>query len=729
MSSDRALIDDFVAESLELLEGMDRALDEVFHSGDRDGLNSVFRAVHTVKGTAGFLGFLNVKNYCHIVEDVLDRLRSNNLPLDGNLQRQLIICLDLLTRQVPRVAREEPSPTLLEDEERSLEQLKRVVEEIKTPVADPEAVLRSIAKHIAQYGETDEGEWLSRLDSMVKPWKEEEKVPAGLDLSLPWFEKRAVQSFHAHDGTDLTAEVHALLPFFKKAMAGITDNETTEAFLAAAEKLAELLTTHQLPDAAAKMSKVATDCRVIHESPIDLDDLLISTFVEPIEESIEKLRVAALVTEAAPAPPKEAKPKPARAATKSEARAEQREPDRSPPPNQQQATVRVREEALDRFIWSVGEIFLALELYRDLQHRISELPGLGHLGSEFNEINRELGVSVGKLQQSVMDVRRVPAGTLLNKIPSKVRQLAEQLGKEVEAVVEGSELLVDKSLLQELEGPMTHLIRNALDHGLQTPQERFDMGLDPAGKLIVECRIDRQTVIFEVRDNGRGIDSDRVLRTALERGVTTRTEASLLSEDEIRMLLCRPGFSTAKTISDVSGRGVGLDVVLSAVERNRGKLRIDSQVGAGTSFNLTFPLRSTVLMVDGLVCAVDGRFAAFPSDYINEVVRIEPGMISTVTGNPIATVRNRTYPVRSLRELVGLKSEKTLNKVTDGLILSHQHRSMFLCVDELRGYRRMVLKDFDRSLIECRILSGVAQLGGSKLALVFDVPELLRNFC
>jgi two-component system chemotaxis sensor kinase CheA len=361
-----------------------------------------------------------------------------------------------------------------------------------------------------------------------------------------------------------------------------------------------------------------------------------------------------------------------------------------------------------------------------LHSRLADSKADPALLGEFNEMNREMTVTVGKLQQAVMAVRRVPAGSLLNRIPSMVRQLGQQLGKQVEVVVEGGEILIDKSLLQELEGPMTHIVRNAMDHGFQPPEERERLGLSPTGVLRIRCRTEREFVLLEIIDDGRGIDRDKVLKLAVERGVLTPSQAAAATRDEIPMLLCRPGFSTADKISDVSGRGVGLDVVLNTVERNRGKLSIASELGRGTTFTLAFPLKSTVLMVDGLICESQDCYAAFSVDHVREVVRLRPEMLHSVGGSPTALVRGRTHPIVSLRSILG-KNGSDGTPCEHGVLLEYQHRSALVSVESLNGYRKMVLKDFNRDMVRCDFLAGVAQLGGSRMALVLDVPELLRS--
>jgi two-component system chemotaxis sensor kinase CheA len=714
MSSD-SLIADFLAESAELLEGLDAELQEVLSTGETAPLHKVFRAVHTVKGTAGFLGLLNVKNFAHEIEDILDRLRSNQLPLTPDLQRELTHCLDLLNEQIPRAAANPPTHELTVDE---IAAGKQLAEAAGTAVVDDRSVLRKLAAFVHAPVGADVDLWLGQLRDMLAPWSAAQDASSALGApDGDWLSQAAASRFElaSVDVTELTLPLFELFRASREAR--LTD-AITEEFLAAIDVLARRGAALGADDVSKRLEATASECRIIHESPIDLDELLVSNLEDQLRETLTPLMRA----QPKSAPPATAVLEASPPAAKSEAKT-------SDAPSKALATVRVREDLLDRFIWHVGETYLALELYRDLQNRLSDTGAPANLLSEFTELNRELTVAVGKLQQSAMDIRRVPIATLFNKVPSMVRQLAPQLGKQVEVEISGGDNRIDKSLLQELEGPMTHLIRNALDHGLDTPQEREARGREPTGRLRLSCRTDRESIVIEIEDDGRGIDPSKVRAKAIERGIITAAQAGAFSPDEIYQLLCRPGFSTAEKISDVSGRGVGLDVVSSAVSKNRGKLTIKSQLGVGTQFSMAFPVNSTVLMVDGLLCSSGNRHAAFGVEYVSEVVRLTPEMLRTVAGAPVAVVRGQTYPVYSLQDAFGAVNGDTSAHTESGehgVVLQHLHQRALLRVDRLLGYRKLVLKGIDRTLVRCSLLSGVAQLGGAKLALVFDVPELLQ---
>ncbi|QDU59655.1 Chemotaxis protein CheA [Planctomycetes bacterium Pan216] len=705
MSSDRSLVEDFLAESSELLEGLEGELSEVLSTGDLSRLHLVFRAIHTIKGTAGFLGFLNVKNFAHIVEDILDRLRSNQLSLTPDLNQRLVHCIDLVSSQIPRAASNPPTSDLRHEESEALDSLKRAAAEADGSADLSGELLRDIARHVNSFDGDGVDEWIAELQALVADVSLEEETSDEEDWIAVGLESR----FEV-DGVDVTEQAHATLAFFAGSSEDSFPNDVVEGFLEKGTALVALLKEKGHADGAEQFEQAITDCRVIHESPLDFDELLVSTFAEKVQAVLPSFRVAA---------PEQVEEKPA----DTEQAAREATTDEGSPKRSIAATVRVREEVLDQFVYHVGETLLTVELYRDLQHRLGETDVETHFLSEFNEINRELAITVNKLQQSVMDVRRVPAGVLLQRAPGMARQLASELGKEIEVVVEGADQLIDKSLLQELEGPFTHLLRNALDHGIETPEERTQTGRPAQGHLRVSCRTDRETVLIEIEDNGKGIDCQAILQKAIDKGVVNEVEAALLSEDEIRLLLCRPGFSTARTVSDISGRGVGLDVVLSTIERNRGRLRIDSVFGKGTTFVLSFPISSTVLMIDGLLCESNGQFAAFPVDFVQEVVHLTPTMLSTIGGSAVAVIRDKTLPVVPLGGLLGNGNR---NGYSNGIVLTHHGRGVVLTVERLTGYRKMVLKNFDRDLVDCKLLSGVAQLGGQKLGLVFDVPELIR---
>lgn len=724
MSDSQNLLDDFVAESTDLLAGIEAQVRIVFDTGDRSPLHRVFRAVHTVKGSSGFLGLLNIKNFSHSLEDILDRLRSNLMPLAPNLERQIVRCLDLLSAMVTRAGLEPAEVSLTEDESNAIELLLQAARECGDE-NDAETTLCKIAEYVHSVGD-DAGEPWTQLQQMAAPWLAKGRSGSAADGPPGEWLQRAFECRFVAGAADVTDLVSPCLDFFTAPSRGEELPPKTPKFLDDAAALTRRIRELGSESSADILDKMIAECRIIHESPIDLDELLLSTLIDQAGQVL----VPWMKSPAAETPPDAEFDKSAVAAKTDDADGEKRtDGDRSG----KSGTIRIREATLDQFIWHVGEIFLALEAYRDLQHRLGESNAPMGLVSELSERNRELAVAVGKLQHSVAEVRRVPAGTLLHRIPPMARSLADQLGKEIAVHLDGTEGLVDRSLLQSLEGPMTHLIRNALDHGFPDAEERLASGKPPVGNLWIRCRIERENVVFEVEDDGRGIDPNRVLNKALERGLVSSTQAELLSESEVVALVCLPGFSTAEKVSDVSGRGVGMDVVLSTVERSGGRLNIESRLGLGTKFTLTFPLKSTVLMIDGLLCETAGHHAAFPVEFVNEVVILQRDMLACVSGDMVARIRDRTYPVVPMARVLGLgtgvESGEPISALdgSNGVIISHQRRSVLLSVDRLAGYRKMVLKDFDRELIECKLLSGVAQLSGSKLALVFDVPELLRS--
>ena len=327
---------------------------------------------------------------------------------------------------------------------------------------------------------------------------------------------------------------------------------------------------------------------------------------------------------------------------------------------------------------------------------------------------------VSDLQDQIMASRMVPVWQVFDRFPRLVRDSARSLGKQIEFVIEGKEIELDRSMLDEIGDPVVHLLRNAIDHGFESESERIAAGKPPVGRLVLSAARERSSITIRVTDDGRGIDRDRVLAKARHLGLvdTARNE---LSDDDLIRLISRPGFSTAQRVTDISGRGVGIDVVHARIRSLGGSVEIRSTPGRGTTVTLRLPL--TLAILRALLVRVDGDTFAVPMTHVNETVELEGAALKSVKGHEVLMLRDDVLPLVRFRALLGLAADGA--RMPQVIVLEVGERRAGLVVDELAGQQDIVVKQFDAVRNAAALFSGATILGDGAPALIVDVGSLL----
>jgi len=374
--------------------------------------------------------------------------------------------------------------------------------------------------------------------------------------------------------------------------------------------------------------------------------------------------------------------------------------------------VRIEAARLDSLMNMIGELVIA----RDRLTQIAEAQGDPLL------IEATLNAShiIGNLQNEILKSRLVPVGQVFDRFPRLVRDTARALGKEVEFRIEGKDIELDRSMLDEMGEPVLHLLRNALDHGIELPAERKEAGKSPVAIVTLSAERDRNTVLIQVADDGRGIDQERVLPRAKALGLVDRAATTLSNEDLIRVI-ARPGFSTADRITDISGRGVGFDIVASKVRALGGSLEVRTTAGAGTSVVMRLPL--TLAISRALLARVDSEIYAIPLTHVIETFALSSPMLQEVRGREVLTIRDDVFPAVRLRERVGLPARKSGGGQVVLVELSDRHAA--LIVDEFVGQQEIVVKHFTGVEGSRNLFSGATILGDGAPALIIDASTLL----
>ena len=375
--------------------------------------------------------------------------------------------------------------------------------------------------------------------------------------------------------------------------------------------------------------------------------------------------------------------------------------------------IRVDLRRLDALVNGVGELVIV----RDRMRRLA-----GGAGEELAEAVDQAARLIGELQDEIMRARMAPVWQVFDRFPRLVRDAARALGKKVDFVIEGKEIELDRSMLDEIGDPLVHLLRNSLDHGIESPAERRAAGKPETGTLRLAAARERSRIVIRVEDDGRGIQREKVLAKAIAAGLVSPDEARTMGDDDVARLITRPGFSTADTVTDVSGRGVGLDVVATRVRALGGMLEIASEPGQGTAMTLQLP--QTLAIVRALLVRQSGETYALPLTHVGETVHLLPEEVGTVKGRAVAYLRDEVIPLHSLRSLLGTNGTREGAKRA-AVILEVGEQRVGLEVDQLLGQQEIVVKAFDATADTLHLFSGATILADGRPALILDAGSLL----
>lgn len=382
------------------------------------------------------------------------------------------------------------------------------------------------------------------------------------------------------------------------------------------------------------------------------------------------------------------------------------------------SSLRVDAGKLDYMMDMVGELVIAQSL-------ITHNPEIGALESGPLQRNlQQLGRITAEVQRVAMNMRMTPVSTLFGRMNRLVRDLARKNGKKVRLELSGEETELDKTIIEHLSDPMMHMVRNSLDHGLEGPEERVASGKSPEGKLLLAASHQAGHILIQIADDGRGLNTEKILKKARERGLVS--EGQNLSDNEIFFLIFEPGFSTAETITDVSGRGVGMDVVRRQIMGLRGRIEIRSERGKGATFLLRLPL--TLAIIDGLIVGVGAERYIMPINSVREMMRPTPEMIFTIEGrSEMAMVRGELLPIVRLDRRFGIAGASQDPAEALFVVVESQGRRFCLLVDEMLGKQEVVIKSLGDTFREISGISGGAILGDGRVGLILDVNGVVRD--
>ena len=722
--ADEEILQDFLVEAGEILESLSEELvDLEQRPDDHDLLNSIFRGFHTVKGGAGFLQLNPLVDCCHAAENVFDTLRNGQRGVDSDLMDVVLQALDSVNDMFEAVRGgsmpEDADPGLIE----RLHELAKPASatpaatpaesEPEAPAAEPEALA---AEHAGQdkgassesSGDITDDEFEQLLDAL-----DEDAAPAeAAAAAAPADDFFDVDGSAGGDSDDEITEdeFEALLDQIHgkgKHAAASSDDAGSETSASKPEPVAE---------AAAGSDELITDSEFE-----ELLDRLHGKGKSPTEggapeptktEPPKPEPVAAAPKPAASNPPPQPK-----AAAKPEAKPEAKKSERDQPAAE--ATVRVDTKRLDDIMNMVGELVL-------VRNRLMRL-GLESTDESMSRAVANLDVVTGDLQTSVMKTRMQPIKKVFGRFPRVVRDLARQLKKEINLELRGEETDLDKNLVEALADPLVHLVRNAVDHGVEMPDAREQKGKARVGTVVLSAEQEGDHILLVIQDDGGGMDADVLRRKAVEKGLMDQDAADRLTPNECYNLIFAPGFSTKETISDVSGRGVGMDVVKTKITQLNGTINIDSELGRGTAIRIKVPL--TLAIMPTLMVMLKDQAFAFPLVSVNEIFHLDLTQTNIVDGQEVVVVREKPIPLFHLKRwLIKGEEYSKADESAHVVVVSVGTQRVGFVVDQLIGQEEVVIKPLGRMLHGTAGMAGATITGDGRIALILDIPSMLGRY-
>ncbi|MBW6145553.1 chemotaxis protein CheA [Pseudomonas aeruginosa] len=690
--ADEEILQDFLVEAGEILEQLSEQLVELeSRPDDMDLLNAIFRGFHTVKGGAGFLQLNALVECCHIAENVFDILRKGERRVSSELMDVVLQALDTVNAMFDQV-REQSEPTPATPE--LLAALARLAEPEGAepaepvqappaavppaePAAPPEAPAQSASSDITD----DEFEQL--LDALqgdeapASAVAEAPAAPAGDEISDAEFEA-------------LLDQLHGKGKFVPPAVSAEPAQVPAEA----------------VEPAAAAAGADISDA----EFEALLDELHGKGKFNGASEAVA---AAAAVAKNIAAKSPAAKPvAPAKAAA-----ARPAAPDR-PAASEAETTVRVDTARLDEIMNMVGELVL-------VRNRLVRL-GLNSGDEAMAKAVANLDVVTGDLQMSVMKTRMQPIKKVFGRFPRLVRDLARNMKKEINLELVGEETDLDKNLVEALADPLVHLVRNAVDHGIESPEEREAAGKPRVGQVVLSAEQEGDHILLMITDDGKGMDAEVLRNKAVEKGLLERDAADRLTDLECYNLIFAPGFSTKTEISDVSGRGVGMDVVKTKISQLNGTVNVFSQKGSGSKIVIKVPL--TLAIMPTLMVMLGSQAFAFPLVNVNEIFHLDLSRTNVVDGQEVVIVRDKALPLFYLKRWLVPSAAHEEQGEGHVVILSVGTQRIGFVVDQLVGQEEVVIKPLGKMLQGTPGMAGATITGDGRIALILDVPSMLKRY-
>ena len=710
-------------EGLDIMESNLLALD--LTEVDAETINTIFRAAHSIKGGAGTFGFMQVSGFTHVLETLLDEIRGGKRDIEQEHVDMFLQCVDCLRGLMSDLqAGSEPDMTQADELKTSFE---RILAGDAAPV-DNETAAEPTAENQSSASDGDEQGWkiefipcedvLCTGNEPYRMFRElqdlAEAAAGSLEViphleALPEFSKMHPEMCYLSWTVIVRAAIELSdieeifewvvddcdIRYQRLADSSLTIDDVPQiAEVSQAIDVAPVLETPSVIESLDSAKKVESAEKI--ESPKEIISTESITTDENAVVETTVVETTVVETVAVKAAPKAAVKAPAKAA--------------------ENTSIRVSIDKIDGLINMVGELVITQSM-------------LGQLGQEFDvsRIQRlqeglsQLEQNTRELQESVMKIRMLPISFAFSRFPRLVRDLSKQLDKEVDLVMIGENTELDKTVMEKIGDPLVHLVRNSLDHGLETASQRIANGKSSVGTITLNAYHHGGSIVIEVKDDGAGLNKDRIRSKAIEKGLIAEDEQ--LTDSQIHDLIFQPGFSTADVVSDVSGRGVGMDVVRRNIAELNGSIEVSSTPGQGSVFSIRLPL--TLAILDGQLVKVGKEIYIFPLVSIVESIQLEKSMLNNITGNQfVMQLRNEYVPIICLQDVFNIKAEKKDLEGAMLVVVEGDNGKVGVVVDELLGQQQVVIKSLEKNYQKVDSISGATILGDGTVALIVDISGL-----
>ena len=657
-----------------------------------DTINEIFRAAHSLKGMAGTMGYKRMQNLTHDMENVFSEVRNGTIKVKGNMIDILFQCLDALEEYLNNIQEtgdegtneNEPLIKLLNDVLDSKEGGEPQTEKKTQPKAEASDGDGAKWKNI-KFDDTQKRVLSEAVDQGKKVYGITVKVQESCIL-------KAARAFLVFKALEELGEVLISNPSVQDIEDERFELDFSLIFVSDSSLEKILDSIKSVSEIEEAQGALVEDEQIGSIAAIETDK---STAPAVVAEEGENAPAAEKANQPAPAPKA----------------AEKKAPVSKPVVNR---TVRVDIEKLDVLMNLVSELIIAKNSLVSAS--------VGERNNSVNEHIEYLESVTTNLHESVMKVRMVPIESVVNKFPRMIRDLSKKLDKKMELYMSGEETELDRTVVDEIGDPLMHLLRNAADHGLESGAVRKSKGKPEVGSIFLDAYQDGNNVVIEVRDDGAGINTAAVKEKAIMKGVITPEQGENMSEQEIINLLFSAGFSTSEVVSDVSGRGVGLDVVKSKIESLSGEVEVKSKIDIGSTWTIRLPL--TLAIIQALMVDVGGEKYAISLGSIQTIEDIIPSDIKTVQNKEVIHLRGIVIPLIRLSEVLDIASKKNPEDNMTVVIVKKGDRLSGIVVDELMGQQEIVIKSLGKYITKCKVISGATILGDGEVALILDTNAL-----
>ncbi|MFH0975496.1 MAG: chemotaxis protein CheW [Spirochaetota bacterium] len=718
--------DIFLEEADEQLQELNQCLLQLEKNPDDveiDTINSIFRTAHSLKSSAAFVGLNDLSDLAHHMENLLQGIRDKTMAITPEIIEVLFQCFDLINSIISSVSRgEEPK----QDLSATIEKIKNISENTKSSPQSPAqkpAKKENEQKEIKEESSKKESAIKiqysqSEMKSIINGLKEG-KFCCELDIYIdPYAQMKWIKAQLINNNLEQLGEVLKTIP----SMSDISKDWKDNVFRIV------LLSDHPV-------EQISSACEIDLVNKVELRKISLSTKDNKAGLKIHEKEILfeEKTEEVKPKQVEETKKDvPKKETSKHEEESESDEHEdisfgrrKDDKKAVSLKIVKVSVDKLDLLLNTVGELVIAnsgfIRLFDEIKKSNIDKSIIGEFKNRMDQMSR-----IAKdLQSGIMKTRMVPIGQVLSRFNRPVRDLAKEFNKKINFVIKGEDTELDKKVIDVIGEPLLHLLRNCIDHGVETPEERRRLGKPEEAAVTINAYQGGNQIFVEIGDDGRGLDIEKIKKKALKGGLVTPDMLSNMDEDDIVEFIFRPGFSTADVITDISGRGVGMNVVKETVSELNGSVRIETEPGMGTNFVLSFPL--TLAIIPAIMIKVQNEMYSIPLPDVIETIKITESDITTIEGREVVNLRGEILSLLRLNEFIGIKSSLTSEMKIPVVIVGYGNRKIGVIVDSLEGKQEIVIKSLEENYTNIDGLSGASILGDGSICLILDIASMINK--